>query len=444
MRTLLWVYGLCTCILGPRVEAAPGVDLTRLVKDAQPSVVTVLAYDNDGKLVSQGSGFCISEEGHIITCYHVLERAHWAEVKSYNGKRYRVESVLASDKKADLIKVLVDARVGSIRAAKVEGTMPSIAERIVVIGSPLGLEQTVSEGIVSGIRPESARGKSFQISASTSRGSSGGPVLNMSGKVVGVVSSQAIEGQNLNFAVSAEQVVALMKPKVMKQEPMLMSPVVGADVGGSLLEQGQSLLLEGRYEKALIYLRGVARDSGDFRQALLLCGICYSKLGLNIEAVQMYGQAAQLDPGDVEVCMSLGLSYSALRQYGKAGEAYKRAIQIAPQRADIRLCLGMAWSQAGEYKRAIEAYEGAVRIDADCADACYGMGLAYYKLGDCAAAVKAYRQAIEREPEYVAARFGLGLSSAALGDKKMALEQYTALKEREQGLAAKLLAAMGE
>jgi serine protease Do len=168
MRTLLWTLGVWLFVLGPGGDAAHGVDLTRLVKEAQPAVVTVLAYDKDGRLICQGSGFCVSEKGHIITCYHVLDGAFRAEVKSFDGKVYGVESVLASDSKADLAKVLVDAGGGLIKPLEVEGAMPSIAERIVVIGSPLGLEQTVSEGIVSGIRLGSARGRSFQISASTS------------------------------------------------------------------------------------------------------------------------------------------------------------------------------------------------------------------------------------------------------------------------------------
>lgn len=444
MTTLLWTYGVWLCMLGPGGGAAPGMDLTRLVKDVQPAVVTILAYDEGGRLVCQGSGFSAGEKGHVITCYHVLEGAYSAEVKGFDGRRYRVSSVLATDKKADLVKVLVDSGGGTIRQAEVEGTMPSLAERIVVIGSPLGLEQTVSEGIVSGIRAESPKGKSFQISASTSKGSSGGPVLNMQGKVIGVVSSQAIEGQNLNFAVSAEQVLALIEAKEQKQNLEPASSVLVAAGGGGLLGQGRSLLLEGQYERALIYLRGISQDSANFRQALLLSGICYSKLGLNRDAVRVYDQAVRLDPASAEVLLSLGLSYTAVSQYKKATEAYSRAMQIAPGRADVRLCLGMAWSQAGEHALAVEAYAGAIRIDGACADAYYGMGLAQYKLGNFEAAVAAYRRVLELQPEDAATRFGLGLTLAALGRKEMALEQYAVLKGREQKLAARLLAVVGK
>lgn len=444
MRTLLWTCGLWLCTLGPGVECAPGVDLTGLVRDAQPSVVTVLAYDKDGRLICQGSGFFVSEEGQAITCYHVLEGAFRAEVKTFDGERYPVKAVPAMDRKADLVKVHIDVGDRPVRAAEVQGLMPAIAERIVVIGSPLGLEQTVSEGIVSGIRPESARGKSFQISASTSKGSSGGPVLNMNGQVVGIVSSQAIEGQNLNFAVSAEQALKLIRSEVQRQDQATADPMIGTESSEELFQRARSCLLEGHYDQALIRLRAVGRDSADFRPALLLSGLCYAKLGLNLEAVRVYSQAIQLDPADVEAHFNLGLRYSGIGQHGKAADAYRSAVRIAPGRADIWLCLGMALSQVGEYKDAIDAYRAAVRIDDDYADAHYGIGLAHHKLGNCDDAAEAYKRALEHRPQHSAARFGLGLALAALGQKDMALEQYALLKNHEEGLAEKLLAAVGK
>ena len=79
--------------------------------------------------------------------------------------------------------------------------LPSVAERILVVGSPMGLEQTVNEGIVSAVREVPSVGKILQISAPISPGSSGSPVINMKGEVIGVATFQLIEGQNLNFAI---------------------------------------------------------------------------------------------------------------------------------------------------------------------------------------------------------------------------------------------------
>ena len=87
---------------------------------------------------------------------------------------------------------------------------------MVVVGSPLGLEQTVSEGIVSAVRELPVLGKVFQLSAPISPGSSGSPVVNMRGKVVGVVSFQTTSGQNLNFAVSSKGILGLKQSETPK------------------------------------------------------------------------------------------------------------------------------------------------------------------------------------------------------------------------------------
>jgi hypothetical protein len=116
----------------------------------------------------------------------------------------------------DLIKVLADISKSSVQWISVTRTLPSLAERVVVVGSPMGLEQTVSEGIVSSIRVIPDIGKILQISAAVSSGSSGSPVVNMKGQVVGVVSFYLIKGQNLNFAVPAQYLIDLKPSRTIK------------------------------------------------------------------------------------------------------------------------------------------------------------------------------------------------------------------------------------
>ena len=444
METLLCIYGLWLCTLGPGGETATTVDLTSLVQNVQPAVVTIYAYNKDRKLISQGSGFFISDNGHVATCYHVLEGAYSAEAKTFTGRTCPVKTILAINKKADLIKVSVDIGEGLVKPVKLEGNMPAIAERVVVIGSPLGLEQTVSEGIVSGIRANSVRGRSFQMSASISKGSSGSPVINMRGRIIGLASSQLVEGQNLNFAISSEHVLALASARDGTGLSDWNSGVVDEAKSANLLKKGREYVAVGKFEQALTCFECIGSSSAHFKHAMMLLGMCYSKLGHEAEAIVAYRRAVEASTDDIEAHLCLGLAYSSLGNYRKAAEIYQRAVQIDPERADVRLCLGMAFSQVGEHQRSIEAYEGAIRIDPQYADAYCGIGVSQYRLGDCRAAATAYEQAIHHNPAYARARFGLGLSFAALGNKDMALEQYGLLKTQEKDLAAKLLVAVGK
>lgn len=86
------------------------VNLADLVKEIQPSIVTVITYDKKGEFAGQGSGFFIDRKGHIITNYHVLQGVDSADIKTYHGKIYPVKSVLAENEKMDLIKLSVDIR----------------------------------------------------------------------------------------------------------------------------------------------------------------------------------------------------------------------------------------------------------------------------------------------------------------------------------------------
>jgi len=198
-------------------QALAEVNLTKLSQKTQPAVVTVITYDQDKNCSAQGSGFFIDERGHLITNYHVLKGAHSGEVKTFNGKKYPIKLVIADNKTMDLVKVFVEIPKESIQWIEVVKDLPDIAERVLVIGSPMGLEQTVSEGIVSAVREIPNMGKIFQISAPISAGSSGSPVVNMKGEAIGVATFYLVKGQNINFAVPGKYILDLKPGKTISE-----------------------------------------------------------------------------------------------------------------------------------------------------------------------------------------------------------------------------------
>jgi S1-C subfamily serine protease len=193
-------------------------DLPWLVKRVQPAVITVMAYDAEGTVLSQGSGFFITPGGRFLTNYHVLAQAARAEVKTSVGRRYPVKGVVAADRDWDLAVAAIVAPPKGASSLKITSAVPEVGERVAVVGSPLGLEQTLSDGVVSAVRRVSGV-KLLQISAPVSPGSSGSPVINMRGKVVGVAYLQVIKGQNLNFAVPGSRALALQRQAAARTAP---------------------------------------------------------------------------------------------------------------------------------------------------------------------------------------------------------------------------------
>jgi len=142
----------------------------------------------------------------------------------------------------------VDLGKDIAKPLRLSRNFPEIGERVVVIGSPLGLEQTVSEGIVSAIR---GIGRLLQITAPISPGSSGSPVVNMKGEVVGVATLQFTQGQNLNFAVSAER-ISKMKSGEGKTLALWSSGAYG---------EGLEFLARKNYKAALKTLTGFLKEN---------------------------------------------------------------------------------------------------------------------------------------------------------------------------------------
>lgn len=119
-------------------------NLPEIIKKIVPSTVVIDTYDKDGKNLGQGSGFFISQNGDVITNYHVLAGgATRAEIKTADSEVYPITQVVAEDKDADIIRVSVNIPVKSVRPLSVSSSTPQVGERVVVIGNPLGLERTV-------------------------------------------------------------------------------------------------------------------------------------------------------------------------------------------------------------------------------------------------------------------------------------------------------------
>lgn len=173
--------------------------ISEIVKEYADSVVTIIALDENDQPVALGSGFFINKNGEIATNHHVLEKGVKAIIKTSQGKKGEILKIVKDDPNIDIL----------VAKTTLKNTKPIplgdsdsavVGEDIIAIGNPEGLENTVSKGIISGIR--NTEGTSFfQITAPISPGSSGGPILNSRGQVIGIATAYLKTGQNLNFAM---------------------------------------------------------------------------------------------------------------------------------------------------------------------------------------------------------------------------------------------------
>ncbi|HWF89369.1 MAG TPA: trypsin-like peptidase domain-containing protein, partial [Pyrinomonadaceae bacterium] len=143
--------------------------LPDLVRRIKPSAVAIETFDSRGEKLSRGSGFFV-EADRIVTNRHVLEGAFKAEVHSSNGAVFPVKGVLAVDAEGDLALLKIDAPAPPIRPLQIDKTSPQEGESVVVIGNPLGLEGSVTNGIVSAVRDIPTFGRIIQITAPISSG----------------------------------------------------------------------------------------------------------------------------------------------------------------------------------------------------------------------------------------------------------------------------------
>lgn len=218
--------------------SAQEVELKDLARQTKPSVVLLQVYDGLGKDVGSGSGFFVSRDGWIVTNHHVIDGAGIVEAQLADGRSLPVLGILAQDADNDLAVVKVDGLDHQALPLAPTSLDTEVGERVVVLGGPLGWASTLSEGIVSAVRLqgdpslENLPGKLesvLQITASTSPGSSGSPVIGPRGEVLGVVFSQAVFGQNLNFAIPIEAVHRLLDSAGTAET---MEPIASGSLGG--------------------------------------------------------------------------------------------------------------------------------------------------------------------------------------------------------------------
>lgn len=185
-------------------------DARLIAKNIFPSVVMLEMRDDKDRPISLGSGFFVRSDV-VVTNYHVIEGAS-AGVAKIVGKAsiYNVEGLVGVDRAKDLVLLkLTKANAKPLILADISKI--EVGQEVFALGNPKGLEGTISAGIISGSSLRNVENENLiQITAPISPGSSGGPVVNRKGEVIGVAVSSLKDGQNLNFAIPSSYLAILL------------------------------------------------------------------------------------------------------------------------------------------------------------------------------------------------------------------------------------------
>ncbi len=464
---------LCFITIGFICESVVAQEtLPELVRRIKPSAVAIATFDSKGEPLSRGSGFFIDTD-RVVTNRHVIENASRAEAHSSNGAVYPVKGVLAVDAEGDVALLKVDPPANSVRPLSLERTSPQEGESIVVIGNPFGLEGSVTDGIVSAVRDIPTFGRIIQITAPISPGSSGSPVVNMRGQVIGIATVQITGGQSINVGIPSERISQLQTATLMSFSDLAVTS--GRNKRAKAVQSfrdGLSFLSKDDCEKALPYFEKAVESDANYTEAWAQAGFCNEKLGRHAEAVDASKKAVTLRPS-AESFFNIGLANFYLKQYRDSADAYRQAIKIDPYNAaDAYYALGLTYRDWGKGDEEIQAYKQAIKLKPDYISAYERLGSRYLrskkypeaieiykqlslqKPGDASApnnlgeaylesnklneALEGFRQAVRLKPDFGRAYYNLGKCLLAMGNRDGAIEQYNILQNIDPDWAEKL------
>ena len=342
-----------------------------IAEKALAATVYLEMKDSTGKTLGIGSGFFV-KPNIIATNYHVIEGASKGTAKLV-GKytTYKIEGITATDRINDLVLLKVTS-FGIKPLTLGDSNTVRIGETVYVAGNPKGLEGTFSDGIISSRRDRYTRER-LQMTAPISPGSSGGPVLNKKGEVIGIsfAGHQALDAQNLNFAIPSKYLKKLMA------QPKIATP----------LSQGEQSISADTY-----ILWGNAKD----------------KTGDYAGAIADYTIAIRLKPKYVLAYHNRGVVKGKLGQHFVAIIDIDTAIRLKPDFAEAYVSRGVEKDELGQHVAAISDYGTVIRLKPNYADAYYNRGRSKYSLGQHVAAISDYDTAIRLKPNYTNAYYSRG------------------------------------
>ncbi len=374
-----------------RVPTRKVMGAQAVFKSVSPSVFVVHVRGVDGSEAG-GSGVAVAPD-EVLTNDHVAQSfTHRVWVES-GDKRWRAVLCYA-DPSRDLA-ILKAPGLKAVPARVASGARPQVGRTVFAVGAPAGLELTLSQGLVSGLRDikELDDLKVIQTTAAISPGSSGGGLFDQEGRLVGVTTAYLRGTQNINFAIPAEYVA---KAVTQQKSPRWRAYALAA-----------AMAQAGETDEAAETLRDAVREAPDFAEGWAALGqVLTVRVGVDEDmyrrAADALQQAVRLEPDMVEAWLAIGRlsdywgvmkgSGAASQSAVKAALAYEHVTRLKPNNADAWANLAYDYTTLKRTGDAVDAAREAIDRDPGLVKAWLAMGESYQTSGQLAQAIGAYSQ----------------------------------------------------
>lgn len=429
--TIVAVILLLATIMVPGLCYASAEDIYRKYNR---STVVINSYDAKGKQIKLGSGFIVSSDGRVITNYHVISGAHKVAVR-VEGKEFPVVEFVHVDKANDLSLLKIGGRsFTSVQIGSSENL--SVGSRIYVISSPRGLENSISEGIISAVRTMGSQ-KVIQITAPISTGSSGGPVFNVKGQVIAVAAFVLKESQNVNFAIP----INAISGKVTAKKAVVTKETYVEDYSRTpeyWLNRCRTFAASDLWEDGISACDKALEINPNLAEANLLKAFSHFYLKEFSKTIPNCTKAIQLTEDEAILAEAHALRAMVsmfLGRYPHAISDSTYALKLIPEKQEnamliywARMARGGGQIMAGMFNQAVADFDAIMKfradISADWLSVTYQYrGHAYFRSGRYSEAVDDYTQNIAFSPEKRPDVYrNLGLAYYYLGKNELAMQ----------------------
>lgn len=427
-RVAAILLGVILC-LKSALFAAPDPKPQDTTNKLRQSVVSVVGYDASGKKLTQGSGFIVSGDGTVITCWHNLTGASKVKIIQRNGVSVVSDGILNYDLPRDFATLRIPGKNLPALTMADSDTVKK-ADKVSIINSSGTVAS--SDGVVSGVRMLPRAPILIRIDANVIPDNSGSPVLNSDGQVIGMLVSLHEGAQIFNFVIP----INTIKPKMVAFGKKILYTQIAKE---NFLNSADDQFLKGILSLpditkapdsakiigvSLAFFQSAVDKKKDFADAWFYIGYCLGEIDRNEEAVKAFKQAISIRPEFVEAYFGLGLAQVNLKWNQDAIESFKEAIKIKPDYADAYYNLGLAYINLGWNKESVESFKQAIKINPDYSEAYYNLGVAYIQDGLNQEAADSFKQVVRVSPDQVQAQFGLGAVYINMGMNQEAIDTF--------------------